>query len=144
MKKSIKVLFVCVHNSARSQMSKAYLSYLAADRFEAHSAGFEPGTLNPLAAEVMKEVGIHISGNQTKSVFDYFKHGVLFDYVITVCEAATAEKCPIFPGITKLLHWSFDDPSAAGGTHEEKLVVFRKIRDEIKTTVETFIEHIGE
>ncbi|MGD0585060.1 MAG: arsenate reductase ArsC [Oryzomonas sp.] len=140
MKKSIKVLFVCVHNSARSQMSKAFLSYLAADRFEAHSAGFEPGTLNPLAVEVMKEIGIHISGNQTKSVFDFFKHGVLFDYVITVCDAATAEKCPIFPGITKLLHWSFDDPSAAEGTHEEKLVVFRKIRDEIKTTVEAFIE----
>jgi arsenate reductase (thioredoxin) len=140
MKKSFKVLFVCVHNSARSQMSKAFLSYLAADRFEAHSAGFEPGMLNPLAVEVMREVGIHISGNQTKSVFDFFKHGVLFDYVITVCDAATAEKCPIFPGITKLLHWSFDDPSAAEGTHEEKLAVFRKIRDEIKTAVEAFIE----
>jgi arsenate reductase (thioredoxin) len=140
MRKRIKVLFVCIHNSARSQMSKAFLSYLAADRFEAHSAGFEPGTLNPLAVEVMQEVGIDISASKPQSVFDFFKHGVLFDYVITVCDAATAEKCPIFPGITKRLHWSFDDPSAAEGTHEEKLVVVRKIRDEIKTAVEHFVE----
>ncbi|MGD0585061.1 MAG: arsenate reductase ArsC [Oryzomonas sp.] len=143
MKKETKVLFVCIHNSARSQIAEAYLKQIAGDRFEVQSAGFEPGTLNPLAVEVMQEVGIDISGNKTKSVFDFFKRGVLFDYVVTVCDAATAEKCPIFPGITKRLHWSFDDPSAVQGTHEEKLVAVRKIRDEIKTAVEVFIEHIG-
>jgi arsenate reductase (thioredoxin) len=144
MKKKNKVLFVCIHNSARSQIAEAYLKQIAGDRFEVESAGFEPGLLNPLAVEVMQEAGIDISGNQTKSVFDFFKRGALFDYVVTVCDAATAEKCPIFPGITKRLHWSFDDPSAAEGTHEEKLVAVRKIRDEIKTTVEVFIEHVGE
>ena len=144
MKSKIKVLFVCIHNSARSQMAEAFLKQIAGDRFEVQSAGFEAGTLNPLAVEVMREVGIDISANQTKSVFDFFKRGALFDYVVTVCDAATAEKCPIFPGVTKRLHWSFDDPAAVEGAHEEKLVVVRKIRDEIKASVEVFIEHIGE
>jgi arsenate reductase (thioredoxin) len=144
MREKTKVLFVCIHNSARSQIAEAYLKQIAGDRFKVESAGFEPGTLNPLAVEVMQEVGIDISGNLTKGVFDFFKRGVLFDYVVTVCDAATAEKCPIFPGITKRLHWSFDDPAAMEGTHEEKLMAVRKIRDEIKTAVEVFIEHIGE
>ena len=92
-----RVLFVCVHNSARSQMAEAFLNTLAGDRFEAMSAGLEPGTLNPLVVEVMKEVGIDISRNQTKSAFDLFKKGELFSYVITVCDAASAESARFFP-----------------------------------------------
>jgi arsenate reductase (thioredoxin) len=144
MREKPKVFFVCIHNSARSQMAEAFLNHLAGDRFEVQSGGLEPGMLNQLAVEVMGEIGIDISGNQTKSVIDFIKHGMLFDYVITVCDAAAAEKCPIFPGITKRLHWSFDDPSAVQGTHEEKLLEVRRIRDEIKIAVEGFIEHIGE
>jgi arsenate reductase len=93
-----RVLFVCVHNSARSQIAEAFLNALAGDRFEAMSAGLEPGTLNPLVVEVMKEVDIDISRNQTKSAFDLFKKGELFSYVVTVCDAASAEQCPLFPG----------------------------------------------
>jgi len=135
-----RVLFVCVHNSARSQMAEAFLDALAGDRFEAHSAGLEPGVLNPLAVEAMKEIGIDISQNKTKSVFDLFKKGELFSYVVTVCDAASAETCPIFPGlVTKTIHWSFADPSAFTGTHEEQPEQMRKVRDEIKRTIEEWL-----
>jgi arsenate reductase len=142
----IKVLFVCVHNSARSQMAEAFLNTLAGDKFEAESAGFEPGNLNPLVVEAMKEIGIDISNNQTKSVFDLFKQGRLYHFVISVCDAANAERCPIFPGLTKRLGWSFEDPATFTGTHDEKLVKTRKVRDSIKTEIESFIksyQHIG-
>jgi arsenate reductase len=140
--KKNRVLFVCIHNSARSQIAEAFLAQLGGDRFEACSAGLEPGTLNPLAVEVMREVGIDISGNQTRSVFDYFKQGSLFDYVITVCDGASAEKCPVFPGITKRLQWSFEDPSRAEGSHGQKLETTRGIRDEIREAVLAFIATI--
>ncbi len=117
----IKVLFVCVHNSARSQMSEAFLNHYYGDKFEAESAGLEPGTLNPVVVDAMKEAGIDISGNKTKSVFDYFKEGRMFKYVITVCDKTAAERCPIFPGVAEKIHWSFPDPSAIQGTYEEKL-----------------------
>src|SRR6185369_12373708 len=116
MERKIRVLFVCIHNSARSQMAEALLKKIGGDRFEAFSAGLEPGTLNPLAVEVMGELGVDISANQTKGVFDFFTGGILFDYVVTVCDGASAEKCPIFPGITRRLHWSFEDPAAAAGS----------------------------
>lgn len=137
--KKIRVLFVCIHNSARSQMAEALLKQLGGDRFEVMSAGLEPGTLNPLAVEVLREVGIDIADNQTRSVFDYFKQGALFDYVITVCDGASAEKCPIFPGITKRVHWSFQDPSQVPGNHEQKIAATRSIRDEIKDALLSFI-----
>ena len=135
-----KVLFVCVHNSARSQMAEAFLNHLAGDGFEARSAGLEPGQLNPLAIKVMEEIGIDISGNQTKDVFDFYKKGMLFSYVITVCDEASAEKCPIFPGHAKRIHWSFEDPSALTGTDEEKLPACRRIRDQIREKIEQWIE----
>ncbi len=139
-----RVLFVCVHNSARSQMAEAFLNALAGDRFEAMSAGLEPGMLNPLVVEVMKEVGIDISRNQTKSAFDLYKKGELFSYVITVCDAASAEMCPLFPGLlTEQIHWSFADPSSFTGTHEEKLAQTRAVRDAIKTTIEEWLGGIG-
>jgi len=140
-----RVLFVCVHNSARSQMAEAFLNNLAGDRFEAMSAGLEPGTLNPLAVDVMKEVGIDISRNKTKSVFDLFKRGELFSYVITVCDAASAEQCPLFPGLlTAQIHWSFADPSSFVGTHEEKLAQTRIVRDTIKTKIEDWLKQIND
>jgi arsenate reductase len=137
-----KVLFVCIHNSARSQMAEAFLNQICGKEFEAHSAGLEPGKLNPIVVEAMSEVGIDISRNQTKAVFDYFKSGKMFAYVITVCDEASAERCPIFPGVTKRLHWSFPDPSAIQGTPEEKLAGTRKIRDTIKAKIEQWCAEV--
>ncbi len=139
MKKK-KVLFVCIHNSARSQMAEAWMNHLCGDRFEAESAGLEPGTLNPLAVAAMKEVGIDISRKGTRSVFDVLKAGTLFSYVITVCDESAAETCPIFPGPAKPLHMGFTDPSRLEGTEEQKLQQIRMIRDSIKKTVEEFCQ----
>jgi arsenate reductase len=138
-----KVLFICIHNSARSQMAEAWLNHTCGEFFEAQSAGLEPGTLNPLAIEVMQEVGIDISGKKTQAVFDVFKSGQLFSHVVTVCDESSAEKCPIFPGPTKRLHWSFADPSQVTGTDEEKLRRVREIRDEIRTKIEQWCEEVS-
>lgn len=137
-----KVLFVCIHNSARSQMAEAWLNNVNGGAFDASSAGFEPGKLNPLAVEVMKEVGIDIARNETKSVFDLFKSGKTFHYIITVCDESSAERCPIFPGVVRRLHWSFEDPSAFQGTWEEKVARTRLVRDEIKKTVTEFATQV--
>jgi len=137
-----KVLFVCIHNSARSQMAEAFLNQICGNEFEAHSAGLEPGKLNPIVVEAMQEVGIDISGNQTKAVFDFIKSGKVFAYVITVCDEASAERCPIFVGVTKRLHWSFPDPSAIQGTHDEKLARTREIRDTIKQKIMGWCEEV--
>jgi len=139
MNRKLKVLFVCVHNSARSQMAEAFLKELGGDRFEVMSAGIEPGTLNPYVIEVMNEIGIDISGNKVNDVFEFFKRGLLFSYAITVCDEASSERCPIFPGHTARIHWSFPDPSAVEGSHEEKLQGIRKIRDEIEAKVKNWI-----
>jgi arsenate reductase len=137
-----KVLFICIHNSARSQMAETFLSQICGEQFEASSAGLEPGKLNPVVVEAIREIGIDISGNQTKAVFDIFKSGKMFQYVITVCDEASAERCPIFPGVTKRLHWSFPDPSAIQGAHEQKLERTRQIRDMIKSQVEKWCEEV--
>jgi arsenate reductase len=139
-----RVLFVCVHNSARSQMAEAWLKKLAGDRFEVESAGLEPGTLNPLAVEAMAEVGIDISKNKTKSVFDFFKEGRFYSYVITVCDEASGEQCPLFPRVTKMLHWSFPDPSTFTGAHEERLAKTREVRDAIKAAIENWLAGLQE
>lgn len=141
MKKK-KVLFVCVHNSARSQMAEAFLKQMAGDRFEVESAGLEPGKLNPVVIEAMKEVGIDISQNKTKSVFDFVKQGKQFDYVVTVCDESQAEKCPVFPGtaITKRLHWGFDDPLGFQGAWEEQLEKTRQVRDKIKQKITEWLK----
>ncbi|MBN1197316.1 MAG: arsenate reductase ArsC [Candidatus Aminicenantes bacterium] len=137
--KEQRVLFVCIHNSARSQMAEAYFNLYSKDGYMAESAGIEPGELNPLVVEVMREEGIDISGNVTKSVFDFFKEGRLYSYVITVCDTEAAERCPIFPGNTERIHWSFKDPSKAEGTEKEKLAITRGIRDEIKEKIKAFV-----
>jgi arsenate reductase len=139
----IRVLFVCVHNSARSQMAETFLNTLAGDRFEALSAGLEPGVLNPLAIEAMREAGLDISRNKTKSVFELFKSGALFSFVIAVCDAEAAQRCPTFPGITKTLEWSFPDPASLTGTWEERLARTREIRDAIREKVERFIVEVA-
>jgi arsenate reductase len=138
----IKVLFICIHNSARSQMAEAWLNHICGDFFAAQSAGLEPGTLNPLAVEAMGEVGIDISKKETQKVFDVFKSSQLIPYVISVCDQASAERCPVFPGSTKRLHWSFPDPSAFTGTHEEKLIKVREVRDEIRKRIEEWCEQV--
>jgi arsenate reductase len=135
-----KVLFICVHNSARSQMAAALLNKRCGDFFEAESAGLEPGKLNPLAIDVLREVGIDISQNKTRAVFDVFKAGELFAYVITVCDESEAKNCPIFPGVTTRLHWSFHDPSKFSGSHEEKLTQTREVLDEIDDRIQEFCE----
>ena len=126
------VLFICVHNSARSQMAEAFLKQMAGDKFEVESAGLEPGKLNLIVVEVMKEVGIDISQNKTKSVFDFYKQGKQYDYVITVCDESQSGACPMFPGKGERLHWGFDDPSGFQGIWEEKLEKTREVRDKIK------------
>ncbi len=135
-----KVLFVCIHNSARSQMAEAFLNRICPEFFEAHSADLEPGTLNPLVVEAMREVGIDISANGTKSVFDLFRAGRLFSHVIAVCDGASAERCPVFPGFAERHHWSFPDPSALEGTHEQRMAGVREIRDAIRARVQAWCD----
>ncbi|MGF7232553.1 arsenate reductase ArsC [Arachidicoccus sp.] len=135
-----KILFVCIHNSARSQMAEAFLNDLGASAFEAESAGLEPGSLNPNVVQVMVEAGIDISGNQTKAVFDLTQQAKAYHAVITVCDAASAERCPVFPGKVKRIAWSFDDPSGFTGSKAEILEQTRKVRDVIKEKVTDFIE----
>lgn len=135
-----RVLFICIHNSARSQIAQAYLKQIAGDRFEVESAGLEPGTLNPLAVKAMREAGIDISRNTTQSVFDLFKSGKRFQYVISVCDDASAERCPIFPGVTTRMSWSFADPSAFTGTERERLEQTIRVRDEIRERIRRWVE----
>jgi arsenate reductase len=135
-----KVLFICVHNSARSQMAAALVNKLCSEFFEAESAGLEPGQLNPLVIQVLMEVGVDISKNKTQRVFDVWKSSRIFQYVITVCSQAKAEGCPIFPGITTRLHWPFPDPSKFSGTDAEKIEQTRRVMDQISAKIDSFCE----
>ena len=140
-----RVLFVCSHNSARSQMAEAFLKKYGGGKFEVESAGLEPGKLNPVVVEAMRAAGIDISANMTKSVFDFYKQGKRYDYVVTVCDESQAGKCPVFPGtaMTRRLHWGFVDPSSFTGTNEEKLAKTIVVRDAIKAKIEEFIKSEG-
>jgi arsenate reductase len=138
-----RVLFLCIHNSARSQMAAAFLKQIAPDRYEVESAGLEPGKLNPLAVAAMRDAGIDISKNGTQSVFELFRSGRRYQYVISVCDAASAERCPIFPGVTTRLNWSFADPSAFTGSDAERLQKTIAVRDEIRATVKKWVEEEG-
>lgn len=131
-----KVLFLCTHNSARSQMAEGLLRHLAGERFAVFSAGTDPAGVNPHAVEAMKEIGIDISGHRSKPVSEFLGQNI--GYVITVCDGAK-EKCPIFPRAFRRLHWSLDDPSAAAGTAEEKLAVFRRVRGELDNRIRQFV-----
>lgn len=134
-----KILFVCIHNSARSQMAEAFLNELGRDAFIAESAGLEPGTLNPYVVEAMAEIGIDIQDKQTTAVADLIQQGELYNAVITVCDAASAERCPIFPGSAKRIAWSFTDPSGFKGNKEETMIRTRQVRDKIKEQVQQFV-----
>jgi arsenate reductase (thioredoxin) len=135
MSEKKRVLILCTANSARSQMVEGLLRHEAAERFEVASAGVEPTHVRPEAVEVMREIGVDISQHRSKSVDEFA--GQEFDYVITVCDNAN-ERCPIFPGNTKRLHWSFDDPAAVEGDHDTRLKVFRRVRDEIRHRLRLF------
>ena len=128
-----RVLFLCTHNSARSQMAEGLVRHLAGDRFEAYSAGTEATHVRPLAVRAMDEIGIDISGQESKTLNRYL--GEPFDYVITVCDEAN-EACPFFPGAKNRLHWSFEDPAQATGSEEERLGVFRRTREAIRERIE--------
>ena len=131
-----RVLVLCTGNSARSQMAEGLLRNKGGSRYQVFSAGTHPSVVNPLAIEAMREVGIDISHHSSKSVSEFTKEE--FDFVITVCDNAN-ENCPIFPGKVKRIHWSFDDPALAVGTHEEKLSLFRRVRDEIAARIGEFV-----
>jgi arsenate reductase len=123
-------------------MAAAWLNDICGHYFEPHSAGLEPGQLNPLVVQAMAEVGIDISNNKTQAVFDVFKSGQFFPYVITVCDESEAAGCPIFPGVTYRLHWSFPDPSKLTGTELERLEGTRKIRDDIRVHIEAWCDEM--
>ncbi|TVR29273.1 MAG: arsenate reductase ArsC [Spirochaetaceae bacterium] len=137
-----RVLAICIHNSARSQMTEEYIRQAAGDRLEVTSAGIEPGELNPVVVELLKQDGIHIEGKKTQSVFDLHNRGERYDYVIAVCDKEAAERCPIFPAEKQRLHWPFPDPSKAEGTMQQKLAYVRPIRDEIKKMAQEFVADI--
>ena len=138
MEKS-RVLFVCIHNSARSQMAEALLNHFYGERFQAESAGLEPGKLNPMAVAAMADLGIDISQKATRDVFDLYKAGKTYQYVITVCDEASAERCPLFPSVTRTLHWSFEDPASFEGSDSEKLQKTIKVREEIKSKIQAWL-----
>ncbi len=137
------VLFVCVHNSARSQMPEAFVNQRCGEILVARSAGLEAGTLNPLAVEVMSEAGIDIGRNGTQAVFDVLESGARFDYVVTVCDETSAEGCPVFPGVASRLHWNFPDPAAFSGSWEERLEQTRRVRDAIRARVTAWCNELA-
>ena len=139
-----RVIFVCIHNSGRSQMGEGFLRHLAGDQFEVASAGIESGKLNPLVVKSMAEVGVDISSHYAKKAQDLIDAGEKYDTVITVCDETNAERCPMFPGRgtnvnAERLHWGFPDPSALQGSDEEKLAGIRPIRDAIRARLELWL-----
>ncbi|HSQ85985.1 MAG TPA: arsenate reductase ArsC [Desulfobacterales bacterium] len=141
MKDRIRVLFICIHNSGRSQMAETFLKVIGGERFEIESAGFEPKPIDPYVIEMMKEVGYDLSDNTSDSVMQFFKEGRLYDYVITVCDKSIENECPVFPGIARRLHWPFPDPKKVSGTDAEKLRKVRSIRDNIRRQIYLFIKN---
>jgi arsenate reductase len=138
-----KILFVCIHNSARSQMAEAFLNRDGHGKFSAESAGIKPSFINPIVVEAMRDDGIDLSGKPTRGVKDILKAGKSYDYVITVCDEAGGEACPVFPGGGARIHWNFEDPSSFQGTFVEKLKKTMVVRDQIRDKVGEFIRDSG-
>jgi len=136
----IKVMFLCTHNSARSQMAEALLRKYAGDQFEVFSAGLEKTALHPLAGKVMEELGLDMVGHESKNL-DEFLGNINFDYLITVCANAET-RCPFFPGAGNRMHWPFDDPAAFEGSEKERLVKFRETRDQIARKIKSWLKEI--
>lgn len=142
-KEKIRVLFVCVSNSFRSQIAEAILNHKYGDSFEAESAGFKSKKINPLAIEVMKEYGLDISNNSENKLMDFYNEGRKYQYVITVCNRGEEEDCPIFPGLVTRLSWSeFRDPDDFAGTDKEKLEMASKLRDDIEKRIDEFVNTV--
>lgn len=137
------VLFICAHNSARSQIAEELMRRHCGDTVRVESAGLKEGSLNPLAIEVLKEIGIDITGKETQDAFELYRNGRLFSHVITVCDDSNGEHCPVFPGGVIRLHWSLHDPATFEGSWEEKLERTRQVRDEIQKRVEEWYEEYG-
>ena len=135
----MKVLFVCFHNSARSQMGEAFLNRLSDGLFIAESAGLEEGHLNPYVVDAMNEVRIDISQNKTDRVFDFFKEGREYSFVIKVCDEINGQRCPVFPQTLHTMNWNLEDPSSFEGSDEEIMTKTREIRDQILEKVKDFI-----
>ncbi len=136
----MKILFLCVHNTGRSQIAEAFINRDYGDRFIAESAGFDPGKeVNPLVVEAMKELGIDLSGKKPRNLFELVKRGDLYAYVITVCDESTAQQCPVFPGVTRRIHWNFENPASFTGSREEQLEKTRLLRDGIRARIDEFI-----
>jgi arsenate reductase len=133
----LRVLFLCTHNSARSQMAEGFLRHLAGDRIDVASAGTQARGVHPLAVRAMAEVGVDISGQRSKTLEQFLADR--WDYVVTVCDSAN-EACPLFPGAVARLHWGFDDPSGAQGSDDERLAMFRRVRDKVRTRIATWLE----
>ncbi len=137
-----RVLFLCTTNSCRSQMAEGILKTMGKDKFEVFSAGVEATSVNPITIKVMKEAEIDISNQKSKAVAEYMGQG--FDYVVTLCGENARRACPVFPGRTRnRLHWDFFDPAEAEGSDEERLQVFRKVRNQIRKKIEKFVKKIG-
>ncbi|WP_029897145.1 arsenate reductase ArsC [Desulfohalovibrio reitneri] len=136
-----RVLFICSHNTARSQMAEAFLDKLGGDRFQVQSAGLEPGeAVLPRVVEAMRGEGVDLSVKTPQSAFELYKSGAFFDHVITVCDEATEGKCPVFPGLQHRLHWPFPDPASFQGTREDILEQTRRVRDQIKEQIQEFLQ----
>jgi arsenate reductase len=139
-----RILFLCNHNSARSQMAEAWLKLLAGDRLDAESAGFDPRPINPLVVEVMREIGVDLAGKESQSVFDVYRRGTAFQFVISVCSRNVEVNCPIFPGAHRnRFRVIFPDPSLLKGPHEEQLEGIRRIRDGIRREIELFLHWVN-
>ena len=139
-----KVLFICIHNSARSQIAEALLKKYGDDKFQVESGGFEPGKINPYVIKVLQnEEQIDISKNSADSLFDMLKQGKLFNYIITVCDEGSAQRCPIFPGMSYRIHWSFENPSTFTGSDEEIYEKVKEVYKQIKKEVLTFIDLVN-
>jgi arsenate reductase len=134
-----RVLFVCIHNSGRSQMAEAYLNAIGSPEFQAESAGLEPRQVDPLVVRVMAEDGYDLAGAQSDDIFGFYREGRLYDRVIYVCERGTERDCPVFPGVRSTLHWPFPDPRQLAGSEEERLEALRGIRDSIKDRVAAWV-----
>lgn len=135
-----KVLFVCTHNSARSQMAEAYLKKLAGDKFDVESAGLEAGNLNPYVVRALLEEGIDIAGHPTQDVFALLKQGRFYNFVVAVCSKEAADRCPIFPGRAKRMVWSYPDPSTFTGSDEQIMAQVRVVRDAIRERIRQFVQ----
>jgi arsenate reductase (thioredoxin) len=143
MSEVLRVLFVCVHNAARSRMAEALLRELGGPRFEAMSAGFEPQGVNPLVVDALAQVGLSLrSTGPQPSVFELFKAGSRFNYVIGVCDEEHGEKCPLFPGLTRRISWSFPDPSTFTGSPAERLARVAEVRDAIRARLDTWLKSL--